>query len=87
MILMRGKDITRDILFIFYFVLGPEITRARTLPMAQVMYLPRIKIIRAKRHIKKQVQWYFYANEKRVVSTFRALTPTMGRKGQQWGVK
>ena len=28
-----------------------------TLPMAQVMSLPRIKIIRGKRHIKKQVHW------------------------------
>jgi len=59
--------------------LGPEITQATalrfgpktgetfnpTLPMAQVMSLPRIKIITAKRHIKKQVYWYFFANENR----------------------
>ena len=32
---------------------------------AQVMSFPRIKIITAKRHIKKQVHWYFYANENR----------------------
>ena len=49
-----------------------------TLPMAQVMSLPRIQIIRAKRHTKKQVHWYFYANEKRVVS---------GPKHPQRGVK
>ena len=61
-------------------VLGPEIARATasailgpktgktfnpTFPMAQVMSLPRIKIITAKRHIKKQVHWYFFANENR----------------------
>ena len=56
MILMRGKDIMRAIGGVGLKVepaLGPEITQAT----------PHIKIITAKRHIKKQVNWYFNANE------------------------
>ena len=61
-ILMRGKDITQAIGRVGLKVepvLGPEIARAT------VMSFPCIKIITAKRHIKKQVHWYFYANENR----------------------
>jgi hypothetical protein len=31
--------------------------------MAQVMDVALIKIIKSKRHIKKQVHWYFYVHE------------------------
>ena len=66
MILMREKDITRVIGKVGLKVkpvLGQ--TFNTTLTMAQVMSLPHIKIITAKHHIKKQVHWYFYANENR----------------------
>ena len=55
-ILMRGKDIMRAIGRVGFKVepvLGPEIALATA------------SAIWAKRHIKKQVHWYFYANENR----------------------
>ena len=65
MVLMRGKDITRVGLKVEP-VLGPEIAQATASAIwaqnRRVMFFPRIKIITAKRHIKKQVHWYFYAN-------------------------
>ena len=74
MIFMRGLDITWGIgrvLLKVEPVLGPRVrfgpktgeTFKPTLPMAQVMSRPCIKII--KPSAIQQFDWYFYANENR----------------------